>query len=565
MQNGARIYGRFSSKPQERGDSKRRQIDGAFAYAKEHNLEIVKGADGKPLVYFDEGVSGKEGLNLERDFGRLLKDAKAGEIILCEALDRIGRQNPFVLGNLIYQTTQKGISIHAWQEAKIITPENIEEMGTQFSVFTGAAVGNQENQRKIKRQREKWEAKRSNGTNAPLTATCPNWIKPIIAFDERGNKVTKGFELIPAYAAIVKRIFDLSLKGLGNTAIVKHFNANGVKPIGDSDGWHQSVVDRILKNRAVLGEFQPHEYKEKRKRVPIGEPIPNYYPKITGIDENLFNAVQYRRKQRKISGRGRRGAVVGNLFTSICMCGFCEAPMTYTQKRSNTLVCDNGRRGHKCRYVGYPYEEFETSFLNYVSELDLASVLNPKDNPNNQTAIEIEQCRANISEIETKLENLAIGIEKGGNMEILVSRIAKHKSELDKQKEALSELLVKQAATSVCAVKVSELKQLIAKAQDLTAKDANETRLSLRQAIRDIVTKIEVFPYEIIPAVSGDELTRTERRELTKAGYAIDTDVQRVERCYRIHFKNEANYRVIYSHPRYALSRNLKYIVAKAA
>src|SRR5256885_16934922 len=104
----ARIYGRFSSKPQERGDSKRRQIDGAIAYAKQHNLELVEGNDGNPLVYFDEGVSGKAGLNLEKEFGRLLKEAKAGEIILCEESSRLGRQNPFILSNLIYQTTQRG-------------------------------------------------------------------------------------------------------------------------------------------------------------------------------------------------------------------------------------------------------------------------------------------------------------------------------------------------------------------------------------------------------------------------------------------------------------------------
>src|SRR5207249_4581726 len=149
----------------------------------------------------------------------------------------IGRQNPFVLGNLSFQSTQRGISIHLWQEGKEITPQHIDEMGTQFSVFTGAAVGHQENQRKIKRQRDTWAEKRQNGANEPLTATCPSWIKPTIALDERGNKVTKGFQLIRSNAEIVKQIFDLSFKGMGNTAIVKLFNDKDnkrtkVKPFG---------------------------------------------------------------------------------------------------------------------------------------------------------------------------------------------------------------------------------------------------------------------------------------------------------------------------------------------
>ena len=567
----ARIYGRFSSKPQERGDSKRRQIEGAVAYAAKHGLELVKEADGKPLVYFDEGVSGKAGLNLEKEFGRLLREAKAGETILCEATDRIGRQNPFLLGNLIYQTTQRGISIIAWQEGKVITPENIEEMGTQFSVFTGAAVGHQENQRKIKRQRETWAEKRKSGASEPLTATCPSWVKPIIALDERGNKITKGFELIPSHGAIVKRIFDLSLKGMGNTAIVKLFNdkdnkGTKVKPFGDSDGWHQSVVDRILKNRAVLGEFQPHEYKD-RKRVPIGDPIPNYYPKVPGIDEKFFNAVQFKRKQRKIKGSGRRGDVVGNLFTTLAKCGFCNAPMTYTHKGYKYLVCDNSRRGKECRYCGYPYEEFETSFLNFVAELDLAKVLDPMNNPNNQLAVKIEQCRAGMSDTETRIENLSTAIEMckdKSKMEGLVSRVEKLGEELQKQNQELNELLTEQAASVVNVVKVKELKQLITKAQNLTAPDANETRLALREAIRNLISKIAVFPYEII-AVDASKMSWREKREATAAGYTYMEDLQRVERCYRIHFKNEPNYRVIYSHPRYRLSRNLKYLVTKAA
>jgi hypothetical protein len=70
-----RIYGRFSSKPQERGDSKRRQIEGAKKYAQKAGITII----GEP--FFDEGVSGKAGLNLEKEFGRLLSESKDGDMI----------------------------------------------------------------------------------------------------------------------------------------------------------------------------------------------------------------------------------------------------------------------------------------------------------------------------------------------------------------------------------------------------------------------------------------------------------------------------------------------------
>jgi len=561
----ARIYGRFSSKPQERGDSKRRQIDGAIAYAKQHNLELVEGNDGNPLVYFDEGVSGKAGLNLEKEFGRLLKEAKAGEIILCEESSRLGRQNPFILSNLIYQTTQRGISITMWQEGKIVTPENIEEMGTQFSVFTSAAVGHQENRRKIKRQCDTWAEKRRNGANEPLTATCPSWIKPIITLDERGKKVTKGFELIPTHAAIVKRIFELSLNGMGNQGIARMFNKNGVQGIGGVPTWHPSVIDRILRNRAVLGEFQPMKKNADGKREPEGKPIPNYYPKITGIDETLFNAVQYKRKQRLKVGSGKAyKGTIANLFSGVCKCGFCDAAMIYTHKRSNTLVCDSAKRGIDCRYVGYPYQEFETSFLNYVSELDLESILNPDANGDSKTAVDIQKCRDRISDLEGQLANLAKGIAMGKGIKSLVALSEDLQAETDKQRRTLNELIAEQAASRVEIIKGKELQALIAKAQDLNRNDAVETRSALREAIRNLVTTIEVFPYEIIP-VDPKGMTWSERREATSVGYTLTEDVQRRERCYRINFKNTANFRMIFSHPKYKVNRNLKYIVEKTA
>ena len=74
-------------------------------------------------------------------------------------------------------------------------------------------------------------------------------------------------------------------------------------------------------------------------------------------------------------------------------------------------------------------------------------------------------------------------------------------AETDKQRRTLNELIAEQAASRVEIIKGKELQALIAKAQDLNRNDAVETRSALREAIRNLVTTIEVFPYEIIPVV----------------------------------------------------------------
>ena len=39
------------------------------------------------------------------------------------------------------------------------------------------------------------------------------------------------------------------------------------------------------------------------------------------------------------------------------------------------LVCDGARRGLGCEKTGWRYDQFEASFLSYVQELDLESIV----------------------------------------------------------------------------------------------------------------------------------------------------------------------------------------------
>jgi hypothetical protein len=77
-------------------------------------------------------------------------------------------------------------------------------------------------------------------------------------------------------------------------------------------GWRKSYIDKILTNPAVHGEYQPcivvREYsetidKKARRRKPIGDPIPDYYPEI--VKPEIFFRVQALIKQNSLlNGRG---------------------------------------------------------------------------------------------------------------------------------------------------------------------------------------------------------------------------------------------------------------------
>src|SRR5262249_1777271 len=131
------------------------------------------------------------------------------------------------------------------------------------------------------------------------------WLRP--------DAVKKDFLVDEVGAAAVKRIFRLAMAGYGARMICKKLNEEGVKPIGKTPQWNYPYINRILTNRAVLGEYQPHFYVDNQKRR-TGDAIKNYFPRV--ISDKMFNQVQATMVGRA-PRRGRVGKDVSNLFTGL--------------------------------------------------------------------------------------------------------------------------------------------------------------------------------------------------------------------------------------------------------
>ena len=140
------------------------------------------------------------------------------------------------------------------------------------------ARAHEENVMKADRVRSAWSNKRKDAANRILTAKCPGWL--------RASEDKSKWEVIRERAHIVRAIYRDSATGLGVYAVMTKLNKNRVPVFGRSKGgWHTSTVDEILKNRAVLGEFQPHHLVDG-KREPTGAVLKNYYPAM--IHEETF-------------------------------------------------------------------------------------------------------------------------------------------------------------------------------------------------------------------------------------------------------------------------------------
>src|SRR5262249_56251451 len=89
-----------------------------------------------------------------------------------------------------------------------------------------------------------------------------------------------------------------------------------------SGAWHESSLNKILGNRAVLGEFQPHRTIDGT-RVPDGEPIKDYFPRV--IDDELFYRAQAARTERRTKRMGRKVSDASHHSSPLLTYAYCHS------------------------------------------------------------------------------------------------------------------------------------------------------------------------------------------------------------------------------------------------
>ncbi|MDE4555509.1 recombinase family protein [Sinorhizobium meliloti] len=362
-------YVRMSTDAQLKGDSLRRQTEASKLYAEQNGYELI---DDFKLE--DIGVSAFNGRNVSQGaLGRFLDAVQQarvphGSYLLVESLDRISREPPQVATGLFLQILAAGVNIVTLTDGRVYRTASSDPTDLIFSVVIMSRAY-EESLTKSLRVGAAWENKRKNLTSKKLTEVAPAWLA--LSSDR------SSFDLIERNADTVRRIFDEADAGKGSYQIARGFNLEGLPPFTRSNGWHESYITKILTTRAVLGEFQPCKYING-KRVPHGESIEGYFPPI--ISREQFERVQLARKARKNRGSGRKGKSHVNLFSGVAKCGYCGSSMYVVDKGPKPkggvyLRCDSARRGNGCKASAWPLAHFETAFLYFVRELDLAALL----------------------------------------------------------------------------------------------------------------------------------------------------------------------------------------------
>ncbi len=366
-------YIRMSTADQAKGDSARRQDKATRDYAEEHNLELAQ-------ILIDEGVSAFTGSNAE--FGKLggfialAEDGKIerGSFLIVESLDRISRQNVFQAMGLLEKIINLDINIVTLSDKKIYSRKSGTDSQSDliFAIFT-LIRAHEESQMKSIRLRASWDNKRTLAREGKNTRhVIPKWLK----YSEYGNNI----EAIPERAVIIEKIFDLCHSGWGAYSIAKKLNDEGLETWGRAMFWQESYIKKIIHNRAVIGEYQPHTLERsaaKSQRSKIGDPVQNYYPKI--ISSHKFFECQSAMSQRSQNGRGRKGSSLSNLYSGLLFCYKCGGGMRFVDKGKppkggKYLRCTRSILTDGCTPHSYRYLEIENLIINVLKQLDTKQI-----------------------------------------------------------------------------------------------------------------------------------------------------------------------------------------------
>ncbi len=398
-------YTRFSTPEQAKGDSARRQIAAAEAWAVKRNMEL----DDR-LRLSDAGVSAYRGKNAaEGALKGFLEHCEHGLVapgsyLLIESLDRLSRQDPWDTVALMRPIINSGVTIVTLSDGQEYDRQGMADGIQLIIAITVAIRSHDESRTKGKRVAAAWAEKRRKvraGESARLTKRAPAWLS---ATDD-------GWAVDEERAAIVRRVFDETLAGRGEHSIAERLNEEGVAPFGRAAMWHRSSVSKLLGNTAVIGELTPGRitHDDNVRRRVTEDPIPGAYPAI--IDEETFRRVRALKDGLSTSVKGRGAAhPLANMLSGLARCPKCGSAMTRVSKGSGSkagqpyLVCTKAKAGAGCVYRTVKLPAVEDALVAKAREL-LADI--PAGRTRAECDDEIATLDSEIAGAEEKLWQLS--------------------------------------------------------------------------------------------------------------------------------------------------------------
>lgn len=455
MQNGRLSgfyisYQRMSSQEQMRGDSLRRQGTLLKNFLEKHDL-----VEAETVVEIGSGFHRKE-INKDENpndfsgFNKIIYAFDKGKFdtinndyyLIVEALDRFSRQKMTISLSLFLAILNKNIKIITLFDEKVYKKGDDQLSIIQAVVYLEMA--HKESLNKSVRINKVYQEKRENAKNNIIfTSKAPAWLR------SEGNIKDKKAKwiILEDRVNIIKIIFEKSInENMGKAQIASYLNSKLKIKSFTGKIWSQSYIAKLLKDRRLIGYFQPKSYiNGTNQRKTVGEEIPKYYPTV--IDYSLFKkSVNKIEERAKINGgdRLKQGGRTGNnsnLFTGLVKCVKCGSNVhlkNSSHGNQSYFVCS---QKPICDAPNLRYEYFESIFISIINEINVISLLS-----NNDLKTQKEKARSIVSGLEfeladqnEKLKNLANAIAEGLAFDQVLKKYNDTKKIIDKLKNEIED------------------------------------------------------------------------------------------------------------------------------
>lgn len=464
-------YIRWSSAKQSDGNSEDRQLEVAPRVADEKGWFLREDLNIKA-----DGVSSWKGTN-KATLQKIVDAANEGKIpqgivMIIEALDRASRFTIDEGYQIIREIILSGVEIYNDRTKRHLTKESLNNMLHIMEVLFELNSAFQYSDVLSDRVGKAWRAKRAEMyKGVKLTEKSVGWIDGTT------------WKPIPEAVKTVKKIFNMYLDGIGISSIARHLNETNTPVLGRAKtGWGTGYLWAMLHSRAVIGEFQSYKSivikgQKSYGREPIGEPIPDYYPRI--IDDATFYAVQAKfgtkTEKRLVNREG-----IGNLFQGVAFCA-CGAKMYLASSHKGAInnryyMCWSKLRKTGCNAPTVPYEPIENMFLTVIVKNAERLFASTKVEENTRL-IELRGIVGDLKHKITRITDLVVG---GKGSKALVEAQSKFEDELE---QANGELRIEESMATNKVQRAPKVNDFLTVTTQQLAENQN-----VRRKARDFIT-----------------------------------------------------------------------------
>ena len=468
--------------------------------------------------YQDAAISGASS-RMRPGFQHLLADAESRrfDVVLCEAIDRLGRKLADV-ADLYDRLTFAGVQIHAINIGHV-TQMHIGIMGTMAQMT-------------LTDMRDKVRRGQLGRARAGRIPGGLGYGYEVVA-PPPGARESGERRIVPAEAAVVRRIFRDYAAGVSPRALARRLNGEGI-PGPEGRLWIDTTIrgqlDRgtgLLNNTQYIGQLSWNRcsyVKDPRTGRRVARVNPREQWEVTAvpglriIDQELWDAVKARQAAARVEmGKDGDGTALNRvrrrqfLLSGLLTCGCCGGAYTIVGEdrygcatRRGKGTCGNGqtilRQRIEARVLGAlrarmltpeRVEEFIRAFTEELATLQREST---------SRRAQLDQ---QLAGVERRLHGVMRAIEDGAWSDTLRARL----TELETAKTRLAAEIANLVAPSPLRLHPNAAALYAAKVADLEVSlNAPEIRAEATEALQSLIARVVLTPDAAAPDRLAAEL-----------------------------------------------------------